>query len=78
MTRLRLRPTCAVSALLVAAGSCVAQGYCGAGAQDDSATAEHVKSNAPAAHDAVPKQQVYFRPFCRRSRYVTNRSAPCW
>lgn len=29
------------------------------------------KANEP-EHD-----HVYYRPFCRRSHYVTNRSAPC-
>jgi hypothetical protein len=24
------------------------------------------------------KHHIYFRPFCRRSRYVTNPHAPCW
>jgi hypothetical protein len=28
------------------------------------------------AQEASPK--VYYRPFCRRSHYVTNPSAPCW
>ncbi len=27
---------------------------------------------------AQHEHHVYFRPFCRRSRYVTNPSAPCW
>jgi hypothetical protein len=28
------------------------------------------------AQETTPK--VYYRPFCRRSHYVTNPSAPCW
>jgi hypothetical protein len=40
--------------------------------------AEHAKANASLAREAVPKPEIYFRPFCRRSRYVTNRAAPCW
>jgi hypothetical protein len=24
------------------------------------------------------KPKVYYRPFCRRSHYVTDRAAPCW
>jgi hypothetical protein len=28
------------------------------------------------AQESTPK--VYYRPFCRRSHYVTNPSAPCW
>ena len=28
------------------------------------------------AEETTPK--VYYRPFCRRSHYVTNPSAPCW
>ncbi len=24
------------------------------------------------------KHHIYFRPFCRRSRYVTTPPAPCW
>jgi hypothetical protein len=28
------------------------------------------------AGESTPK--VYYRPFCRRSHYVTNPSAPCW
>jgi hypothetical protein len=26
--------------------------------------------------ESTPK--VYYRPFCRRSHYVTYRAAPCW
>jgi hypothetical protein len=39
----------------------------------------HEADAAEAAEHAAPdKPQLYFRPFCRRSRYVTNPSAPCW
>ncbi len=40
---------------------------------------DHRSSSSDAAKTAAPDEQhVYFRPFCRRARYVTNRSAPCW
>jgi hypothetical protein len=35
------------------------------------------RSHVAAPHPAE-KPTVYYRPFCRRSRYVTNPSAPCW
>ena len=34
------------------------------------------KSASARAQETTPK--VYYRPFCRRSHYVTNPSAPCW
>jgi hypothetical protein len=78
MTRFTLRPTLAVSALLVAAGTCLADGRMVAEARGEGSGAEHAKANPAPARVIVPKQEVYSRPFCRRSRYVTNRSAPCW
>jgi hypothetical protein len=30
------------------------------------------------AHEQESTPKVYYRPFCRRSHYVTNPSAPCW
>jgi hypothetical protein len=42
----------------------------------------HAERAEAAKHAAVGvhagERHVYFRPFCRRARYVTNRSAPCW
>lgn len=29
-------------------------------------------------HEQESTPKVYYRPFCRRSHYVTNPSAPCW
>ena len=37
---------------------------------------QHAHETALRAHETTPK--VYYRPFCRRSHYVTNPSAPCW
>jgi len=40
---------------------------------------DHRSSSAHAAQATVPDEHhVYFRPFCRRARYVTSRAAPCW
>jgi hypothetical protein len=40
---------------------------------------DHRSSSAHAAQATLPDEHhVYFRPFCRRARYVTNKSAPCW
>ncbi len=30
------------------------------------------------AHTAPVPTKLYYRPFCRRSKYVTNPAAPCW
>jgi hypothetical protein len=64
--------------LLVAAGTCLADGHTAAGTRGEGNGAEHAKANPAPAPVIVPKHEVYFRPFCRRSRYVTNRAAPCW
>ena len=29
-------------------------------------------------HEQESTPKVYYRPFCRRSHYVMNPSAPCW
>ncbi len=44
----------------------------------DSDTAHRKETAEPERHATKNEQHVYFRPFCRRARYVTNRSAPCW
>ena len=52
---------------------------------DDSAW-QHAKDRGLIARDAIRSRaekrrhepRIYFRPFCRRSRYVTSRFAPCW
>jgi hypothetical protein len=62
----------------VAASTCVAEANSTAGARGEGPAAQHVHAIAAGNRAAAPKQEVYFRPFCRRSRYVTNRSAPCW
>ena len=76
--RFRTTPALAVSALLVVAGPCLAEGHDEVGAQGEIAAPEHAKPSHAVAHEAEAKQKVYYRPFCRRSRYVTNRNAPCW
>jgi hypothetical protein len=77
MMRLTFRSTLAVSVLLVAAGTSLADGPA-AVTRGEGSGAEHAKASPATSRAAVPKQEVYFRPFCRRSRYVTSRSAPCW
>ena len=76
--RFRTTPALAVSALLVVAGTCLAEAHDEVGAQGEIAAPEHAKPITAATHEAEAKQKVYYRPFCRRSRYVTNRNAPCW
>jgi hypothetical protein len=47
---------------------------------------QHAEDRGLIARDAIRSQaekrrhepRIYFRPFCRRSRYVTSRFAPCW
>jgi hypothetical protein len=78
MTRLKFVSTLAVSALLAAAGVRVADG-CAACARAEGCGSEHAKTDpGTTTRVTVPKRVIYFRPFCRRSRYVTSRSAPCW
>jgi hypothetical protein len=78
MTRLNRTPTLAVSALVVAAGTCLAESPDGPATRGEGVAAEPVEISVAAGRETAGKQKLYFRPFCRRSRYVTNRSAPCW
>jgi hypothetical protein len=41
-------------------------------------SAQRKESAEPQRHTTHSGHHVYFRPFCRRARYVTSRSAPCW
>ena len=51
----------------------------GAQAQENKVTTDHRSETADSPTAEGPsKPHVYFRPFCRRSRYVTDPSAPCW
>lgn len=36
----------------------------------------HARSDETAGEEG--HHHLYYRPFCRRSHYVTNPSAPCW
>ncbi len=76
--RFRPTPALAVSALLVVAGPCLADGHDEVGAQGEIAAPQQAKPSPAEANEAGAKQKVYYRPFCRRSRYATNRNAPCW
>ena len=76
--RFRATPALAVSALLVVAGPCLAEGHDEVGAQGEIAPTQHAKPIPAEANEAEARQKVYYRPFCRRSRYATNRNAPCW
>ncbi len=76
--RFRTISALAVSALLVVAQTCLAEAHDEVGAQGEIAAAEHAKPSNAVAHEVEAKQKVYYRPFCRRSRYATNRNAPCW
>ena len=78
MTRLTFRPTLAVSALLVAASTIFAEAHEPADARGEGHASHHVGAIAAGTHAAAPKQEVYYRPFCRRSHYVTSRAVPCW
>ena len=60
------------------AQTCLAEGHDEVGAQGENAAPEHAKPSSATTHEAEAKRKVYYRPFCRRSRYVTNRNAPCW
>jgi hypothetical protein len=62
----------------VVAGTRLAEGHDEVGPQGEIAAPEHAKPNFAVMHEAGTKQKVYYRPFCRRWRYVTNRNAPCW
>ena len=67
---------CALSALLAAVMSVANTGSApGAESQKRAAVQPHHRSKAGATET---KTKLYYRPFCRRSRYVTNRRAPCW
>jgi hypothetical protein len=78
MMRFRITPALAISALLVFAGTCLAEGHDEVGARGEIASPEHAKPSPAEANEAEAKQKVYYRLFCRRSRYVTDRNAPCW
>jgi hypothetical protein len=58
----------------VVAGPCLAEAHDEVGAQGEIASTQHAK---PIPAEANEVQKVYYRPFCRRSRYATNRNAPC-
>jgi hypothetical protein len=45
------------------------------GEEQPAAVERTTKSSKAASEQA---HHVYFRPFCRRSRYVTSLSAPCY
>lgn len=78
MMRFRATPALAVSALLVVAGPCLAEAHDEVGTQGEIGPTQHAKPIPADANEVEAKQKVYYRPFCRRSRYVTNRFAPCW
>jgi hypothetical protein len=65
--RFRITPALAISALLVFAGTCLAQGHDEVGVQGEIASPEHAKPGPAEAHEAEAKQKVYYCPFCRRS-----------
>jgi hypothetical protein len=41
-------------------------------------TVHDAEAEEAARNASESEHHVYFRPFCRRARYVTNKSAPCW
>jgi hypothetical protein len=54
--RFRIAPALAVSALLVVAGTCLADGHDEVGAQGEIAAPEHAKPGPAEAHEAEPSR----------------------
>jgi hypothetical protein len=74
----RARRTAALSALSLALATSIAAAHDAKHWQRDDESAERKESAEAARPTTHNEHHVYFRPFCRRARYVTSRSAACW